>query len=329
VLPLTGDGATFGVAASNGARLAVDLFNRDAGGQAARWIAEDSRGEPAAAASAARKLIDVDGVNALVGDVTSAGTHALVPIATAARLPLLSPAASDPTLSGASPFFARTWPSDLFEAGEIANYARSRGYRRVAAVYSNDDYGTGFFNAFRSALGADAIALDLPFPANAGDFRAVVERIRRAGPDAVLLVSLPERARLFLSQLAEAGGSLPILATASIEDPQVAALPIAENIVFESPAPVSARSPARRAFEEAYRRAYNAAPPVLADTAFDCTRLLAEAHRADPRPDAMMAWIKRRRDYDGASGMLSFQPSGDVVKPYRLKRGRAGQFVFA
>jgi ABC-type branched-subunit amino acid transport system substrate-binding protein len=80
-------------------------------------------------------------------------------------------------------------------------------------------------------------------------------------------------------------------------------------------------------FEDEYRRKYGAAPGVLADNGYDAARLLIEAYAANPDATAMMSWIKGRRDYDGASGKLSFDSSGDVVKPYRLKRGMGGQFV--
>jgi branched-chain amino acid transport system substrate-binding protein len=329
VLPLTGDGSSYGAAASNGARLAIDLFNAstEGRGSAVRWQVEDSRGDPVSAASAARKLIDVNGAGALIGDVTSAGTHAILPIATRARIPLISPAASDPALSGASPFFARVWPSDLFEAGVIGRHAAERGYRAIGVLYSNDDYGAGFARAFRNAVG-NRIAFEAAFPVNSSDFRPLVRRLSAQNADAVLIVALPERAGLILRQMAEARLTLPVLATASIEDPQIASLSNAGSIVFASPAPVDATSVTRRQFEAEYRRAYHADPGVLADTGYDAARLLIEAHRANPDPAAVMAWIKTQRNYDGASGRMSFAPSGDVEKEYRLKGGRAGGFAW-
>lgn len=321
VLPLTGDGSTYGVAASNGAKLAVEIFNRSAGNApVARWVPEDSRGDPVAAATAARKLLDVDGAAALIGDVTSAGTHAIVPIATRAKVPLVSPAASDPALTGVSPFFARVWPSDEFETGVLANYAAQRGYGRIAALYSNDDYGAGFFRGFRKAA-SNRIAFSAAFPPNASDFRPLIRRVRSAGADAVLLVSLPERGRLLLTQMSEAGVKLPVLATASIEDPQIASLRNASSITFASPAPVDPNTSARRRFETEYRRAYRSDPSVLADTGYDAANLLIAAWKENPDAGAMMQWIRGRRDYDGASGRMSFSPQGDVVKRYRLKRG--------
>jgi len=326
ILPLTGDGSGYGVAASNGAKLAVDLFNRGAGaGGALRWVSEDSRGDPVAAATAARKLLDVDGATALIGDVTSAGTHALVPVATRAKVPLVSPAASDPALSGISPFFARVWPSDQYETEVLAKYAAGRGYRRIAALYSNDDYGAGFFRGFTTAA-RDRIAFSAAFPPNASDFRPLLRRVAGARADAVLLVSLPERARLLITQMNEAGVKLPILATASIEDPQIAALSSASNITFASPVPVDPNGSARRRFEVEYRRAYRTEPGVLADTGYDAANLLIAAWKTNPDPAAMMQWIRSQHGYDGASGRMSFTPQGDVVKPYRLKRGGAGGF---
>jgi branched-chain amino acid transport system substrate-binding protein len=292
-----------------------------------RWQVEDSRGDPVSAASAARKLIDVDGAGALIGDVTSAGTHAILPIATRARIPLISPAASDPALSGASPFFARVWPSDLFEAGVIGRYAADSGYRAIGVLYSNDDYGSGFAHAFRDAVG-NRIVFEAAFPTNSSDFRPLVRRLSAQNADSVLIVALPERAGLILRQMAEARLTLPVLATASIEDPQIASLSNASSIVFASPAPVDATSATRRQFEAEYRRVYRADPGLLADTGYDSARLLIEAHRANPAPVAMMGWIKGRRNYDGASGRMSFSSSGDVEKVYRLKGGRGGGFTW-
>lgn len=326
VLPLTGDGSSYGIAAAKGAKLAVDLFNRTRGSAPpVQWVVEDSRADPAAAATAARKLVDVDRVGALIGDVTSAGTHAIVPISARSKIPLISPAASDPALSGASPFFARVWPSDTYEAQVLAKYAMSKGYKRIAAIYSNDDYGAGFFKVF-SRIADKLILFSAAFPPNASDFRGVVTRVASQGADAILVVSLPERAKLLLTQLAEAKVNLPILATASIEDPQISSLSLARNIAFASPAPVDAGAPVRRRFESEYHRTYRVAPGVLADTGYDAASLLIAAWGANPDPAAMMSWIKSRRDYDGASGRLSFTANGDVIKPYRLKRSRPGGF---
>src|ERR1035437_6244212 len=130
VLPMTGDAGSFGQNAARGAELAVKDANDQhlLPGRTVIFKVEDSRGTATNAISAATKLIDISHAQVLVGDVTSAGPQAIIPIITRARVPLISPAASDPALSGASVFFARDWPSDVYEAVVIGGYARSSAY---------------------------------------------------------------------------------------------------------------------------------------------------------------------------------------------------------
>jgi branched-chain amino acid transport system substrate-binding protein len=332
VLPLTGDAGTFGLNAARGAQLAVAQANASklfGDGVTIRWVVEDSRGAPTDAVSAARKLIDIDQAIALVGDVTSAATNAIVPIVTSRKVGLISPSASDPALTGVSPFFARVYPSDVYESAVTGKYAVERNLKRIAVVYAQTDYGVGMIKAFTAVVKSDRIGMNVPFPEGFSDFRAVIQRAAAANADAFFLVAFPETAQLFLRQLQEADSRLPVLGTATLEDERVAKSPYADRVIFASPVPPSDSDAIRRRFIDAYSAKFGEPPGALSDAGYDSANLLLQALAASSRDTAQaMAWVKAQKDYKGASGVMTFEATGDVIKPFRLKRVQAGQFVW-
>jgi len=332
VLPMTGDAATFGQNAARGATLAIEktMDEKLLGNTKVKLVVEDSRGNPADAASAGRKLIDVESASLMIGDVTSSGTHALIPIITNKRIPLISPSASDPTLSGSSPFFARVWPSDVYEANIIGEYAKKQKFSRIAMIYANTDYGVGMVKALRNVIPAEMIALDIPVDRGLVDFRPTLKRIQLANADALFVVQYPEDAKRLLGQIEEMGITVPILATATFEDPMVAESPGAERVVFASPIPPDDKEGSRVAFVEAYKKKFGSAPGVLSDTGYDAARILliAWTQKGAQGPEAISQYIRGLRDYPGISGKMSFDEKGDIIKSYGLKTVRNKSFVW-
>src|SRR3989338_8751673 len=76
VLPLTGDGAAYGLPIQRAASLAVNEINLAGGvkGQSMEIIWEDGKCDAKEATSAARKLVTVDGVKVILGGVCSSET---------------------------------------------------------------------------------------------------------------------------------------------------------------------------------------------------------------------------------------------------------------
>ena len=82
------------------------------------------------------------GVVAIIGPQSSVIVHAVSQVAKGLQVPLLSFAATDPTLSSLQyPFFVRTTQNDLFQMAAIADIVDYYGWREVTAIYTDDDYG--------------------------------------------------------------------------------------------------------------------------------------------------------------------------------------------
>ncbi|KAL9229708.1 hypothetical protein vseg_005146 [Gypsophila vaccaria] len=83
-----------------------------------------------------------DNVVAIIGPQSSVTAHVLAYLAKGLKVPLLSFAASDPTLSSLEyPFFVRTTQNDFFQMAAIANIVDYFGWRKVTAIYNDDDFG--------------------------------------------------------------------------------------------------------------------------------------------------------------------------------------------
>ncbi|CAO2036246.1 unnamed protein product [Urochloa humidicola] len=79
---------------------------------------------------------------AIIGPQSSVVAHVISHVANELQVPLLSFAATDPTLTSLQyPFFVRTIPSDQFQMASVADLVDHYGWKMVTAVYIDDDYG--------------------------------------------------------------------------------------------------------------------------------------------------------------------------------------------
>lgn len=156
LLPTTGDLSSLGQNMPLAADLAVETINACGGvnGQPVTLITEDSQTDPAAGASAMTKLTEVDRVAGVVGAFASSVSSAAVEIAARNEVMLISPGSTSPVFTERAKngefngFWARTAPSDTYQAQALAALANKQGLSTVSTVVINNDYGVGFEQQF-------------------------------------------------------------------------------------------------------------------------------------------------------------------------------------
>lgn len=333
--PLTGGAASYGENARKGAELALKDFLARHPDLRVELRVEDSRGEAAVGTRAATKLIDLDQVVAIMGDVTSGVTMAVAPQANQRRIPLVSPGASSPNVTDAGEYVFRTWPSDVFEADAMVRHIASRGVSKLAILRINNEYGAAMEAAVRAKLQKLPMPVTIiaaqTFEQGAREMRAQMLRIKDARPDGIYFIGFPEAAVVFAQGYSEAGLRVPVFATSAFEDPQVPRDTggVLEGTVFTKPL---SNSPRRDAFRAAYNAAYGQDPGVVSDTAYDATMLILEAIASIETASHAVAgqairdYLLNVKDYIGVSGILSFDANGDVIKPIGLFVLQDGQY---
>lgn len=110
-------------------------------------------------------------VIAVLGPQSSGIAHVISHVVNELHVPLISFAASDPTLSSLEyPYFVRATLSDYFQMGAIASIISQYQWREVIAIYVDDDYGRGGITALGDALAKkkSKIAYKAKLPPGAG-----------------------------------------------------------------------------------------------------------------------------------------------------------------
>lgn len=218
LLPMTGDLSAGGQPIADAVPLLVKTVNQCGGvnGQPVTSIAEDDQTLPAIGAAAITKLAEVDQVAGVVGSLSSAISMAAVDVAVRNKVMLISPASTSPMFTERAKkgdfqgFWARTAASDTYQAQALAKLAHKKGFKRVATITINNDYGVGFEKVFVQAfqkLGGTVINAAKPtrYDPKANTFETEVTAAFTGKPDAVVAVLYPETGSLLLKAAYQQG----------------------------------------------------------------------------------------------------------------------------
>lgn len=325
--PLSGDTADLGQPAQKAVELAIDQVNEEGGvnGKEVEVIFEDTKCSGKESTKAIRRLINVEDVQTIVGGLCSAATQPAYEVAEQNGVPMMAYGSTTPDLTGDTPLFYRTIPSDSLQAQVAANVTVEQGHDSIAVFHVNDAYGTAFQDEYVTnleQLGGTATTVQSYTPGDT-DFQTQLERIQQSNPDAIYLIAFPREGRLILQQQQEMGLDQPVLATEVMKDPDVASQHGSEGLTITYPQSGEGTA-GYDAFTQAYQQRFGEEPPSYTREAYDAFTLTVEALR---NCDDVTACWDEVDGHEGASGTLTFDRYGDVVKEYDIFTVRNGSFV--
>jgi branched-chain amino acid transport system substrate-binding protein len=335
VLPLTGDAAHWGIPPRHAAELAVDEINGAGGigGRTLELFVEDDRCRPADGVSAFNKIMATATPAVVLGAVCSGVTLAIAPLAESRKTVLISPASTSPKLTHAGDFIFRVVPSASLRGKVFAEYLyNERGLRKLAVLYIDNEGGIGASSSFKAQftqLGG-AIVLEEIYAQGATDVRAQLTKIKAANAEGVVVGSYPPDTVFVLRQARELRLPQPLfIQTEAVENPDVLrdAGDAANGVVYILAAPASGEAPDE--FTGAYEAKFGKKPELFAAEGYDIVRLVGQAvAAAKDKPvsgSSIRDFLYQVRNYAGASGAITFDQNGDVVKPYAIKTIEAGR----
>lgn len=329
ILPLTGEAAQYGNNDKEGILLAVDAVNAAGGvnGRQVEVLFEDCQTDAKKAVAAFNKL-KTQGVSAVIDDAISTISLAMVPLLEPSQTILISTGASNPSLSGASPYFFRVWNSDAYEGRVVGDFiAKDLPSKSVGVLYINSDYGKGLLQVVSGILNAQVIGSEA-FDKDSRDFRAIIAKLKGLNPEIIYIIGYAPQTGPLVKQIREQGVSAQLIGTVAMEDPEFLRLGGASTEGVLYPFPVSPKGDSVTRFKAAFREKYGKDPGLLHDVGFDAANLLIEAFRSSAESGAeIRTFLSNIENYDGASGSISFDSHGDVSKPMQIKTIRDGKFV--
>ncbi|XP_074661552.1 glutamate receptor ionotropic, kainate 2-like [Tubulanus polymorphus] len=95
------------------------------------------------------------GIFAIVGPLSSTPTKAVHPIAQHFHIPQIAPVATNPLLSQLNnfPYLVRLLPSDILQSMALVDLVKYFGWKKMAIITSNSDYGTNGLVRFQAEAG--------------------------------------------------------------------------------------------------------------------------------------------------------------------------------
>ena len=361
VLELTGPAGEYGQASAKSVEMAFRDLN-DAGGVAGCTLKTDTRDSQTqanVAVDAATQLVQVEKVPAIIGGVISPMS---IPILTSvtgpAKVVQVSPASSSPTLTAlgrdgkTNGVFFRTITSDALQGVAAAQFAIDRGFKKIAIIHQNNDFGVNMVKEFSdpfTAMGG-TVASVTAYNGKQSSYAAEVTAAMAAGEiDALYLVSDPVDgatiARTWISQ----GGVQKFLLNDGMNSEDFINA-VGKEYLGEAFGTSSGTDPtASTEYFNANYKAFSGIDPAApaADRSYDAGALvgLAIAIAGGPDraklPDALRAAVDPAGEpihagkeefaralaliaegkpirYEGVIGPVHFDDYGDIAGPFRL-----------
>jgi len=329
--PMAGDYAAFGTDISQGGFIAIDDANADPleGDWTFELLTEDTQGSPEGGAAVANLYVSNPEVVAIAGHTFSGSTEAAIPIYDEANYPMLSPSATNPSLTEmGSKVFNRIPFTDTTQGEKVAQYLyNTLGVMNLAVMHDGGAYGQGLAEVVRDqfeGLGGTVVAFEAINPGET-DYSAPLSGIAAQSPDALFYGGYDAEAAVIANQKDVAGLGDAIMFS---DDGTYGANFLelagenAEGVYATSLIPPS--SPAKEAFDAAYLERWGVAPGTLSAftwNGYDIVAALIHAVRQVayvgddgnlhvPRAD-LVAAVRGLSGFQGLSGTITCNDVGE------------------
>lgn len=318
--------AVYGTAQQNAVQLAVDEINASHYlGESTTLVVmfEDSAGNRDQAIAAMTKLVEEDGVVAVLGPTLSSEAFAADPVAQENSTVVMGVSNTANGITEMGDYvFRDSLPEGAVIPGTIAQAAEILGLAKVGLFYGNDDdFTVSGYEVFKAALEENSIEIlgEETFAKGDVDFNAQLTNLIAAEPDALVVSALAAEATQIILQARALGYEGPIIGGNGFNSPAVLRDSGADSeglIVggawnYGNPNP----SESSVQFVEMYEAAYEISPDQFAAQAYTGAWLMATAIRcadSTDRTDVRDA-LAGIADFDSPLGVFSFDEDRNPV----------------
>ncbi len=335
---LTGKEASFGQYSHNGTTLAIEEINAHGGvlGKKIELIYEDDQSKSGQAATVVRKLISRDNVVAILGEVASSRSLEAAPICQAEKVPMISPASTNPEVTEKGDYIFRACFTDAFQGKLLAEFATKTLKAKKVAVLKDvkSDYSVGlarnFISSFKTAGGE--IISERDFSGGDKDFRAQLTTIRAANPEAVFVPAYYTDVGLIIRQARQLGIKVPMFGGDGWESANLAQIAGSgiEGAYFSTHfSPEAARHEVRE-FVKNFKAKYGFPPDAMAALGYDSALILADAIKRAGSTDRqkLRDAIATTKDFPAVTGIITLDPSRNASKSAVILQIKDGKFTY-
>ena len=281
LVPVTGFLSLEGASQRNGALLAMRRAPKNL-----RITGEvsDTGVSPEVAVNALERVISKDKPTAVVASMLGTQMLAMLPVALEAKIPLLTVSGTARITELNNPYVFRFFPGDnVAKVAHVQYTVNELKKRRAALVYQTTAYGQSGraeIVAQLKALGLEPVMQEALEP-TIRDMSPVINKVRQANPDVVLLHLHSQPTALFVRAAAQGKLGLPIVAGSAMHQPPTAALlepaELTGVCAETNASPVSGETADMRTFLKLYRDEFATEPDGFALGQYDGVMMLLDA----------------------------------------------------
>jgi branched-chain amino acid transport system substrate-binding protein len=325
VNPISGAIGQYGTTCHKGIKLAIDEANVAGGvlGKRIHLLTEDNQSQPGQTSTIIRKFVTRDKVVAIVGDLTSSATMEGAPIAQAAKVPMVSPLATNPKVTEIGDYIFRVCFIDEFQGRVMARFALQNLKTMKAAILTDvkQDYSvglSGFFTGTYTA-GGGAVAKEQSYSSGDNDFRAQLTSIKAVRPEVVFLPGSSPEVSLILKQARQLGLNMPFIGCEAWDSPtliQVAGS-AANGCFFSNQFSAEDPNPEVQDFAKVYQEKFGDRPDNFAALGYDAARVVLDAIKraGSTESTAIRDALAQTKNFPGVSGSITIDSKRNASKP--------------
>ncbi|MDR5853809.1 branched-chain amino acid ABC transporter substrate-binding protein [Caballeronia sp. LZ062] len=323
VAPLSGTQAHLGKDNENGARLALEEISAQGltiDGRSIRLEldSQDDAADPRTGEEAAQRLVD-DHVVAVIGHLNSGVSIPASKIYSDAGIAEISPSTTNPqyTKQGYKTTF-RVVGTDALQGPVLAGYAiKTLHAKKVVVVDDATAYGRGLADAFASSAqaGGVKIAARETTSEKARNFKAILTKIKRAQPDAVMYGGMDVTGGPFAKEAAALGVKAKILAGDGVCTQQLPELAgdAVQNVVCSEAGPALEKMDKGADFAQKYEARFHTPVQIYAPFTYDAMYVIVDAmKRANSIEASKVLAAMATTDFNGLTGHIAFDDKGDL-----------------
>ncbi|MBE9502723.1 MAG: ABC transporter substrate-binding protein [Proteobacteria bacterium] len=329
--PMTGEGAEYGKPMLEGIQLAAKEFNKAGGinGEKIKLLARDNGAEQGATTRILNEFL-AEKVTAIIA--SPGGWSTFGPVATANRSwTILMSVGSQRHIGKSGNFiFRNSLPDEIATEQSIKYCSEKLGYKRYAIVTSMVDdeaslSAAGFYRRALQKYGGKVVAEAFTgFDMGLKESVAALKQDAKGPIDAVIFAGKAKAGAEILKELRRNGIKAPLIGGEGLKNRKflkLAGKATVGTILYTSFTSLSKDQTTRR-FVKSFRKETAHYPSPLSALGYDSFMLIAEAIKksgtTEPKQVANDLWDTK--DYQGVSGPISMDDSGETIKSaYLLK----------
>jgi len=327
---LTGGNAQLGINIRDGAKLALDQYNKANSSCQVKLVEKDSAGDPAQASGLASSVVQDAKILGVVGPAFSGESKVANPILSKQGVVILTASATNPALAQqGDKTFHRALGNDASQGPGAALYIKDVvKSQKTFVVDDASEYGKGLADQVKKTLGS-VVVKSAVVKEKQVDFGSLVNDIKASGADTVFWGGYYREAAPFMKQFRDNGGKATFVAGDGVKDDAFvkgAGEKEAEGAILTCPCVPPEKL--QGTFAADYKAATGRDPGTYSAEAFDAANILLSGIKAGNTTREKLNTYVNNYTGKGITTTFKFQSDGDLdpsavaVWAYKVQGGK-------